>query len=235
VLIPPQLNNDHQVIKNLLKALLALVVVAIIIWVYRQQTTGELSNKVSMLTQQNTELHSQNTTLTTQYNDLINDTRHQQQTEAIQKATNTELLQQLTELQDNVIELNKELNFYQNITQGSATSKLQIRELKVIADSKKADQFHYRLVMSQGKKITKPITGQLSITVVGQVDKKPETIKANQHQLKLRHVQVFTGQIKLAENMAPKSIKITLIQNKKTTLSRTLDWNVTTSPTQLER
>jgi hypothetical protein len=235
VLTPPQLNNDQQVIKNLLMALLGLIIIAIIIWVYRQQTTGELSALVTVLEQENHQIKERNIKLTAQNEALTTDNINRQQALAIQKATNNELLQQLNELQDNALEIDKELSFYQNITQGSATSKLQVRELKITADTEQADQFSYRLVISQGKKITKPLNGKLSVSLTGNIDKQSKTIKLNEHQLKLRHVQVFNGQINLANDMEPKSIKITLIQNKKTTLSKTIDWTVSTSPTQLER
>lgn len=235
MLTPPEFGNDRQTIKNLLRGVIALIIIAIVTWVYQQQTTGELSDRIITLEQENSELRSHKSSLTLQRKDLMNDILTQQQTVAIQKVTNAELLQQLSELQDNAIELNKELSFYQNITQGNSTAKLQVRELIVTADGQQGNQFRYRLVMSQGKKITRPLSGQLIISVIGQIEQQPKILKLKQHQLKLRHVQVFNGPIELTKNMVPKSIKVTLIQNKKTTLSKTLDWKVTTSSTHLER
>jgi hypothetical protein len=235
MLTPPELHNDKQTIKNLLKGVIALIVIALIIWIYRQQTTGELSDKIAMLEQENSQLQTQHNALTEQHKNTTEQLLSEQQSAAVQKATNTQLLQQLNSLQDNVIELNKELSFYQNITQGNATSKLHVRELNITVDDKQSNHYHYQLVMSQGKKISKPLQGMLTLSLTGQNDQKSETIKINEHQLKLRHVQVFNGQIKLPENMEPKSIKISLIQKKKTTLSKTIDWQVTTSPTQLKR
>lgn len=229
--MPPEFNDDRQVIKNLLKGLVGLIVIALIVWLYRQQTTGELSDKISTLEQENRELRTHNDELVAQNNELINDKLTKQQAAAIQKVTNTQLLAQLNDLQNNAIELDKELSFYQNIMQGNATTKLQIRELKVTVDDKQANQFNYRLVISQGKKITTPLTGQLTISITGNINKALKTIELNTHPLKLRHVQVFNGQINLPANMVPKSIKVTLIQNKKTILSKTIDWKVT--PNQL--
>ena len=235
MLTPPEFGNDRLVIKNLLKGVIASITIAIVIWVYQQQTTGELLDRIINLESKNSELRTHKNALAIQTEELMNDVLTQQQAVAIQKVTNAELLQQLNDLQDNAIELNKELSFYQNITQGNATAKLQVRELIVTADAQQENQFRYRLVISQGRKITRPLSGQLVISVNGQVDQQPKTFKLKQHQLKLRHVQVFNGPIKLTKNMMPESIKVTLIQNKKTTLSKTLDWKVTTGPTHPER
>jgi hypothetical protein len=215
--------------------LLGLIVIAIIVWIYRQQTAGELFTLITVLEQENHQIKEHNIKLTAQKKALTTDKINQQQALAIQKATNNELLQQLNELHDNALEIDKELSFYQNITQGRATSKLQVRELKITTDTEKTDQFNYRLVISQGKKITKPLNGKLTVSLTADIDKQSKVIKLNEHQLKLRHVQVFNGQINLTDDMEPKSIKITLIQNKKTTLSKTIDWKVSTRTIQLER
>ena len=235
MLKPPELHNEQLTAKMLLKLVIVLIVIALIIWLYRQQTTGELSDKIAMLEQENGQLLAYKKSLTEQHKNVTEQLLSEQQAAAVQKVTNAKLLQRLNTLQDSIIELNKELSFYQNITQGTATSKLHVRELNITAAKKQSNHYHYQLVISQGKKISKPIQGQLTLSLIGQVGPDIKTISINEHQLKLRHVQVFNGQIKLPENMEPKSIKISLTQMKKTTLSKTIDWQVTTSPTQLKR
>lgn len=190
---------------------------------------------IMTLKQENTLLRHQNETLRTQHKLLTKKTLTQVQSAAIQKVTNTTLRQQLNALQNNIIELDKELDFYHNITQGSTTSKLQVRELQLVADDAKSGLYRYRLVVSQGKKITEPIMGQLNIAIIGQVNDKSETIKLEKQPLKLRHVQVFHGQLALVKNMEPRSIKITLTKKNKTILSHTIDWKVAISATLLER
>ena len=235
MLTPPELHNEQQTVKTLLNVVIVLIVIALIIWLYRQQTTGELSDKIATLEQENSQLLAYKKSLTEQHENVTEQLLSEQQAAAVQKVTNAKLLQRLNTLQDSVIELNKELSFYQNITQGTATSKLHVRELNITTDSKQSNHYHYQLVISQGKKISKPIEGQLTLSLIGKVGQDTKTLNINEHQLKLRHVQVFNGQIKLPENIEPKSIKISLIQKKKTTLSKTIDWQVTTSPTQLKR
>jgi len=235
MLTPPELHNEQQTVKTLLKVVIVLIVIALIIWLYRQQTTGELADKIAILEQENTQLLAYKKSLTEQHESVTEQLLSEQQAAAVQKVTNAKLLQQLNILQDSVIELNKELSFYQNITQGSATSKLHVRELNITADDTQSHYYHYQLVISQGKKISKPIEGQLTLSLIGKVGQDTKTLNINEHQLKLRHVQVFNGHIKLPEDMEPKSIKISLIQKKKTTLSKTIDWQVTTSQAQLKR
>ena len=46
----------------------------------------------------------------------------------IQHETNKQLALQISELHNEIVGLNRELNFYQNITQGTGSSELQIRD-----------------------------------------------------------------------------------------------------------
>jgi hypothetical protein len=118
-----------------------------------------------------------------------------------------------------VVYLNKELIFYQGITQGNTSSKLQIRELKLSTNNDQPDTTNYRIVVTQGENITKPITGTIQLTLNYDSD-KPRLI--SDHQLNLRHVQIVEGTLKLEDNVIPKSITVALIQNKKNHLIRNL-------------
>ena len=79
------------------------------------------------------------------------------------------------------------------------------------------------------------MTGTIKLLITGKKDDKEETTVITEHQLKLRHVQVLNGQIRLAGSMEPKTVKVTLKQNKKITLSKDFDWKIAPSPTQSER
>lgn len=145
---------------------------------------------------------------------------------AIQQATIEQLQLNLAELQQSQLLQDKDLLFYQSITQGQTSSKLQIKELKLYQDTEASDLIRYRLVITQGKKINKPIQG--SIRMVLSIDNNGtiEQQKLESHDLNLRHVRVLEGQIKLNENALPISIKVTLVQNKKTTLTREFKWQL---------
>ena len=143
---------------------------------------------------------------------------------AIQQATDEQLQLQLIQLQDDLVLLNKELMFYQNITQGSSDSKLQIRELHLRQDIAQSNKINYRLVLTQGKRINKPITG----TVIVLLNKGGKQHVIKEHSLKIRHVQVLEGQIELTDNVTPNTITIHLKQKKKKVLTHVFDWHIET-------
>ncbi|PHS70020.1 MAG: hypothetical protein COB23_05045 [Methylophaga sp.] len=188
-------------------------------WFYIQQTTRyQQAIKTEQLNDDVRQLNTKNTEL---YNTLT----HQEKSLAIQQATNQQLQEQLDKLQNNVISLKKELVFYQTINQGNNTSKLQIRELHLRANEMEPELFHYRLVITQGKKITRPLSGSLSLTLKGMQHDKEIQSDIGEHTLSLRHVQVIEGQIKLTDMFQPTNIVVILKQNKQT-LTRTFDWQL---------
>ena len=67
MLTPPELHNEQQTVKTLLKVVIVLIVIALIIWLYRQQTTGELADKIAILEQENTQLLAYKKSLTEQH------------------------------------------------------------------------------------------------------------------------------------------------------------------------
>jgi hypothetical protein len=148
----------------------------------------------------------------------------QEQSLVIQQETDKQLQIQISELQNEIVELNRELNFYQNITQGSGSSELQIRDFHLSPDPIDDNVFNYRIVITQGKKISQAMTGTVSLVIK---DKDSKTIKqksALQHELRLRQVQVLDGQIELTENIKPHKITVTLKRDKKKSLSKDFDW-----------
>lgn len=210
--------------------LVAVLITAASVWYFLKEDSISLQQNLNFL-QQNLNLSRQNSQQLSderldlrEQNKQLNDTTSIQLQEInIQQATVDHLQQQLMELQDQVITLNKELLFYQNITQGTTSTELQIRELHLTVDPDQSDTIHYRLVITQGKNITKPVTGLVSINI----DTDPTVI--SEQPLNLRYVQLIEGQLKLAESSHPKSITITIKQAKKPKLSRTFDWQLTST------
>jgi len=140
------------------------------------------------------------------------------QTETIQQ-----LEQQLSLQQEQLATLNKELLFYEAITQGDRPNKLQIRELHLRSDTTNSDIVHYRVVITQGKKINQALTGTIEMVSNMPQDK---TIALAEHPLNLRHVQLIEGQIQIANNEIPDSITVTIKQKKKTLLSQAFNWQL---------
>lgn len=208
--------------------LIAIIITAISVWFYLKEDSITLQQNLLFL-EQNLDLSRQNSQQLNderlnlrEQNKQLNDTTHIQLQELnIQQATVEQLQQQLAELQDQVISLNKELLFYQNITQGVTSSELQIRELHLTADTEQSDIIHYRLVITQGKSITKPLTGSVRINL------DTDATAISEHPLNLRYVQLIEGEVKITNNNYPKSITVTITQAKKPKLSRTFDWQLT--------
>lgn len=191
-------------------------------WLYQKQTSDDLLSQAKMLVEQNQTLSSDNQQLINNNQQQAEKIESHQHFLAIQQATDEQLQLQLIQLQNEVVLLNKELMFYQNITQGTSDTKLQIRELHLRKDSTQADKVNYRLVITQGKRINKPITGTIIVTLNNNDNHRI----INEHSLNLRHVQVLEGQIELTDNDMPDTIIISLKRKKKKTLTQTFDWHI---------
>ncbi|OUR65821.1 hypothetical protein A9Q79_02200 [Methylophaga sp. 42_25_T18] len=178
-----------------------------------------LEQQLHIQTAQNQQLNESNAKLNIKLTE-------QQHHLAIQQATDQQLQQQVVELQNDLINLNKELVFYQTVTQGNSSSKLQIRNILLQADEHSADTFRYRVVITQGQKITKALTGAITISTTTKRNGKTENITVKEHSLNLRHVQVIEGQLKITDNIEPEKIIITIKQKKKKTVSQVFDWKV---------
>src|SRR5690606_16356195 len=96
---------------------------------WSQQWQQELTTQLKALQQNHDALVQENENLTRENHSLSTTLENINQATAMQQATDSRLQSDIQALQDKVIELNKELLFYQNITQGSASSELQVREL----------------------------------------------------------------------------------------------------------
>ena len=220
--------HQHQPLRWAMIITGIVLITAIAIWLYLKPT-AHLRLQVQALQQHSQQLTIDNQQLTEQNLQLAKTFETQQQILVIQQALDDQLQNQLNELQTEVVYLNKELMFYQNITQGSSSSKLQIRELDLRTSDSQPDMVDYRLVITQSKKISKPLTGVVTITLNSQNNDENKQLVLGEHKLNLRHVQVFEGQIHIAENNVPESISVTLKQAKKKTLSRTFDWKIDSS------
>lgn len=208
----------------LIIVMVAVLLTATLLWFYLTQSNESLIIELSQLKQHEQTLLNQNEQLQQQLKSVQHELEDKTQFIAIQKETDKQLRRRLDELQNKVVHLNKELMFYQTITQGNTSSKLQIRELELnTIVTAQPENISYRVVITQGENITKPLTGIVNLTLNYDQDKQ-QTV--SEHQLNLRHVQVLEGTLQLTDNVPPKSITVTLKQNKKITLSQTFDWQI---------
>jgi hypothetical protein len=145
----------------------------------------------------------------------------------LQNSTIQQLEQQYSLQQEQLAAFNKELLFYETLTQGDRPNNLQIRELHLRSDPTNSDIVHYQLVITQGKKINQALAGTIEMVSNMPQDK---TITLAEHSLNLRHVQLIEGQIKIIDHNEPESITITIKQKNKTLLSQSFDWQLSPIP-----
>jgi len=191
-------------------------------WLFQQEQTNKQQKYSQELNEEIDRLQKHNEQYT------VTSEQHYAQL-SLEQATTGQLRKELTQLQEQVLTLNKDLLFYQSITKSSTSSKLQIRELHLRPDDVRPDIIRYRLVISQGKKINKPMTGTINMIVNSDNNSAIEQQTLKPQKLNLRHVQVIEGKIKLADDRKPLTVTVELIQNKKVTLSRTFNWLLSTN------
>jgi hypothetical protein len=219
--------HQPRPLRRLAISLVALIVAMILVWLYVEYKTEQLQQQVNTLSRQNKQLiNSQNEfALSSQHlSEQLFEQRHHL---AIQNELDQELKQQISSLQNEVVDLNRELAFYHNITQGNANTELHVRELELIQDKLNKQQVHYRLVLSQGKKITKPISGKLSLQLVSA--NKEFDLPIIEHTFKLRHVQVLTGSITLTDTMQPDAVTVKYKQDNNKSRTQRFDWQLNAS------
>ena len=161
--------------------------------------------------------------ISAEFNDMLT---NQQQYIAIQNVTDKRLRLRLIDLQDEVIELNKELIFYQVITKGNSSSKLRVHEFQLYAYNHTSGDYRYRIVITRGNEIIKSLAGTIIVGIHAKYNGKNQKILVGKHPLNLRHVQVIKGQIKIANNIKPKKITIIIKQKKQPNILEIFDWNI---------
>mgnify|MGYP000258702212 CR=1 FL=1 len=209
--------HQPKPLRTVMLVVFVVILTATVQWLFQQKQTLQQQKHTQELNEQIERLQKHNEQYT------VTSEQHYSQL-SLEQATTGQLRKELTQLQEQVLTLNKDLQFYQSITKGSTSSKLQIRELHLRPDDVRPDIIRYRLVISQGKKINKPITGTINMVLNSESKLEPQTLKPQK--LNLRHVQVLEGKIKLTDDVKPLTITVELIQNKKVTLSRTFNWQL---------
>jgi len=226
----PYVIHYRRPYRCLLLVTLVLVIAMVGAWYWSHQWRLQQTENLTALQGQYEQLLTENQNLVERNQTLMTELQSINQLQAMQQATDSQLQTELEAVQDELIQLNKELLFYQNITQGKVSSELQVRELHLRQNTDDPSSFHYRLVMTQGKKIAKAIRGKVALTLQIKNAEQTSSRELNEHALNIRHVQVLEGTLKLTENEQPISIHVVLKQGTKKLAERTFEWDATPSP-----
>ena len=200
---------------------MAMIVLLVIVgqWYYHRH----ISVQQAQLLAENRQLTNNLDELQTQYQALSQIRNSNEQIQAIHQATTTQLESRLQQLQQKVIDLNRELLFYQNVTQGMGSSELQVREFQLRVDNGDPTQLRYRLVLTQGDNISEPISGEVVVSLQADANTPDKTDIIGKHALNLRYVQIIEGSFALPAN-APAQVEVTLTQKGKTLTTRAFNW-----------
>jgi TolA-binding protein len=205
--------------------LLIAALPAVAVWFYFTEISTVTTDALTKIEREQSILLTENASLLKERDQLSDELTQQQFYLATEKATDQQLQTRLDELQTKVVELQKELLFYQNITQATTSSKLQIRSIN-LTPSINDDTVKYRVVISQGQKITTPLTGKVVISLTS----KDQPSISQEHVLNLRHIQVFDGSLTLNEATTPQNITVTVMDKSKTLTTKTFDWKTLQTP-----
>jgi len=217
--------------RRVLITFIAMLISSSTVWYYMQSTNKEQQQKFEqrqqLLESYSEQLRDKDKSLlelSSNNKELHSKTIEQQSAIEIQAVTTQQLQLQQVTLQEEITTLKKELLFYQSVTQGNNSSDLQIRELHLNTTDIRDDIIRYRIVITQGKKISKPIKGSVNISLTLESNGDTSEQLLGEHTLNLRHVQVLEGQLKLAQDTTPQSLTVVLTKSNKKVLSRTFDW-----------
>lgn len=226
----PYVIHHRRPYQCLFLIVLSLAITAAAVWYWSHQWRQQQTENLTALESQHQQLVTENQRLTESNQTLLAELEGIHQMQAMQKASDSQLQTELESLQEQLIQLNKELLFYQNITQGNASSKLQVRELHLRSVQDDPTSFHYRIVLTQGKKIAKAVLGTVELSLTVNSGETTSSRPISEHALNIRHVQVLEGTLKLTENEQPISLQVALKQKTKTLAERTFEWDATPSP-----
>jgi predicted nuclease with TOPRIM domain len=192
-------------------------------WLFIERQDAQRNIELAELKHNFVQISSQNEQLSEDKQRLSSELEETKQRLAMQMVTDKELQQQLDQLQSKLFDINRELTFYQDITQGNSTSELQIRDLQISQIAEQ--QYRYRLVLTQGKKTTRATKGSIKLSVRLSNNK---AVALSDQSLNIKHVQVIEGIISLSDTVTPTAVDVRLISNKKTLSKRSFDWQLET-------
>lgn len=142
-------------------------------------------------------------------------TRLQQELE-VEQYTRADLNANLVNLQDEMLELTRQLSAYKGLAESLEEQGIHIHDLKF---SKTATErlLHYRLVLTQGRRMEHLTQGQVRFVIHGALNGKPARLKidtlskGNPLLFKFKYFQILEGEVFLPKNFKPTRVEIALL------------------------
>ncbi len=167
-----------------------------------------LRERIEGLLGENSELRGQNAILT--------------QAAEIDRQAYAEVDESLKGLQNEILELKQEVDFYRGIVSPSGGDGLRVQEFS-ISRTGESQNYRYTLVVSQFANKQRLIKGYVKVTIYGMQDMEQKQLEFkdvsssghNSIAFRFRFFQKFEGDIKLPENFEPLRIEVTAISQSK--------------------
>jgi len=138
--------------------------------------------------------------------------RHERASQIDQAAVST-VRAELTALQEERSALRQQLEFYKSLVSGSV-NLLQITELS-LSKGGKGSRFRYAFTVSKRAKGKQRVTGNVLLSVVGQLKGESTELDATAlglekkaQRMGFRHFQKFEGELKLPAGFIPKKLRV---------------------------
>ena len=143
--------------------------------------------------------------------------------------------EELKKIQEEKMELEKDVEFLRNLVEESATGGLRVKDFKLSArDSLR--EYSYSFTVSQTKKDFGVSQGNIHITVVGSQGGEAKALdlaaltmdKTDRQRMRFRHFQNVQGMIRLPEGFSPDSVTVDIrpTTKKLAPLTQDFDWVV---------
>ncbi|ADE16590.1 conserved hypothetical protein [Nitrosococcus halophilus Nc 4] len=149
----------------------------------------------------------------------------------VEQHARADLSANLVNLQDEILGLKRQLATYKGLVKSLEEKGLHIQDLTL---SKTATErlLHYRLVLTQGRRVDRLTQGQVHLAIQGVLDGKPARLgldtlsKGIPLMFKFKYFQILEGELLLPRNFKPTQVKVALIpkDNPSQLVEQTFDW-----------
>lgn len=135
-------------------------------------------------------------------------------------------------LQDERADLKREVAFLKTLVSGGGDSKLGLGQDSLVALGE--DSYRFEVTLSKRTADTKTVSGQVSLTVTGEMDGKPKTLdmkaltqgKRSNIGIRFKNFQKLKSEFRLPKGFVPASIGVTVKPEGKSfkSFEQTYDW-----------